>query len=89
MKPARFDYIRTETLAEAHAALAADGNDARVGKSAFARGGQVARRSTRRRHRVDAQERDDDERRRVRGRDGESPVGYDGFQPSEEAAPRV
>ena len=30
MKPARFDYIRTETLAEAHAALAADGNDARV-----------------------------------------------------------
>ena len=30
MKPARFDYIRAETLAEAHAALAQDGNDARV-----------------------------------------------------------
>lgn len=30
MKPARFDYIRSETLAEAHAALAEDGNDARV-----------------------------------------------------------
>jgi 2-furoyl-CoA dehydrogenase FAD binding subunit len=30
MKPARFDYIRAETLAEAHAALAMDGNDARV-----------------------------------------------------------
>jgi 2-furoyl-CoA dehydrogenase FAD binding subunit len=30
MKPARFDYIRAETLAEAHAALAEDGNDARV-----------------------------------------------------------
>ena len=30
MKPARFDYIRAETLAEAHAALAADGDDARI-----------------------------------------------------------
>ena len=31
MKPARFDYVRAETLAEAHAALAAEGgNDARV-----------------------------------------------------------
>jgi 2-furoyl-CoA dehydrogenase FAD binding subunit len=30
MEPARFDYIRAETLAEAHAALAEDGNDARV-----------------------------------------------------------
>ena len=30
MKPSRFDYIRAETLAEAHAALAAEGNDARV-----------------------------------------------------------
>jgi 2-furoyl-CoA dehydrogenase FAD binding subunit len=30
MKPARFDYIRAETLAEAHAALATGGNDARV-----------------------------------------------------------
>ena len=30
MKPARFDYIRAETLAEAHAALAAEGDDARV-----------------------------------------------------------
>jgi 2-furoyl-CoA dehydrogenase FAD binding subunit len=30
MKPARFDYIRAEILSEAHAALAADGNDARV-----------------------------------------------------------
>jgi 2-furoyl-CoA dehydrogenase FAD binding subunit len=30
MKPARFDYIRSETLAEAHAALAEDGDDARV-----------------------------------------------------------
>ena len=30
MKPARFDYIRAETLAEAHAALAEDGNEARV-----------------------------------------------------------
>jgi 2-furoyl-CoA dehydrogenase FAD binding subunit len=30
MKPARFDYIRTETLAEAHAALAEDGGDARI-----------------------------------------------------------
>jgi 2-furoyl-CoA dehydrogenase FAD binding subunit len=30
MKPARFDYLRAETLAEAHAALSADGNDARV-----------------------------------------------------------
>ena len=30
MKPARFDYIRTGTLAEAHAALAKDGDDARI-----------------------------------------------------------
>lgn len=30
MKPARFDYIRAETLSEAHAALAEDGNEARV-----------------------------------------------------------
>jgi 2-furoyl-CoA dehydrogenase FAD binding subunit len=30
MKPSHFDYIRAETLAEAHAALAAEGNDARV-----------------------------------------------------------
>ena len=30
MKPARFDYIRAETLAEAHAALAEEGGDARV-----------------------------------------------------------
>lgn len=30
MKPARFDYIRAETLSEAHIALAEDGNDARV-----------------------------------------------------------
>lgn len=30
MKPARFDYIRAETLAEAHAALTEDGNEARV-----------------------------------------------------------
>jgi 2-furoyl-CoA dehydrogenase FAD binding subunit len=30
MKPARFDYIRAETLSEAHTALAEDGNDARV-----------------------------------------------------------
>jgi 2-furoyl-CoA dehydrogenase FAD binding subunit len=30
MKPARFDYIRSETLAEAHAALAEDGDGARV-----------------------------------------------------------
>jgi len=30
MKPARFDYLRAETLGEAHAALAEDGNDARV-----------------------------------------------------------
>jgi 2-furoyl-CoA dehydrogenase FAD binding subunit len=30
MKPARFDYIRAASLAEAHAALAADGGDARI-----------------------------------------------------------
>lgn len=30
MKPARFDYLRAETLAEAHEALAEFGNDARV-----------------------------------------------------------
>jgi 2-furoyl-CoA dehydrogenase FAD binding subunit len=30
MKPARFDYLRAETLAEAHEALAELGNDARV-----------------------------------------------------------
>ncbi len=30
MKPARFDYLRADTLAEAHAALAEDGNDARI-----------------------------------------------------------
>jgi 2-furoyl-CoA dehydrogenase FAD binding subunit len=30
MKPARFDYIRAGTLAEAHAALAKDGDDARI-----------------------------------------------------------
>src|SRR4029078_9360594 len=30
MKPARFDYIRTGTLAEAHAALAEDGDDAHI-----------------------------------------------------------
>ncbi len=30
MKPARFDYVRAETLAEAHAVLAAEGADARV-----------------------------------------------------------
>ena len=30
MKPARFDYLRVESLAEAHAALAEDGNDARI-----------------------------------------------------------
>jgi 2-furoyl-CoA dehydrogenase FAD binding subunit len=30
MKPARFDYVRAETLAEAHAALTAGGDDARV-----------------------------------------------------------
>ncbi len=30
MKPARFDYIRAATLSEVHAALAEDGNDARV-----------------------------------------------------------
>ncbi len=30
MKPGRFDYIRTGTLAEAHAALAKDGDDARI-----------------------------------------------------------
>ena len=30
MKPARFDYIRAETLNEAHEALAAEGEDARV-----------------------------------------------------------
>lgn len=30
MKPARFDYIRAETLAEAHEALAEAGNDARI-----------------------------------------------------------
>lgn len=30
MKPARFDYLRAETLAEVHAALAEDGNDARI-----------------------------------------------------------
>jgi len=30
MKPARFDYIRAATVAEAHAALAKDGDDARI-----------------------------------------------------------
>jgi 2-furoyl-CoA dehydrogenase FAD binding subunit len=30
VKPARFDYIRAETLAETHAALTEDGNEARV-----------------------------------------------------------
>lgn len=30
MKPARFDYVRAESLGEAHATLAEDGNDARV-----------------------------------------------------------
>ncbi|ARQ02058.1 FAD binding domain-containing protein [Pseudorhodoplanes sinuspersici] len=30
MKPARFDYLRATTLAEAHAALVEDGNDARI-----------------------------------------------------------
>ena len=30
MKPAPFDYLRAETLAEAHAALAAEGSDAAV-----------------------------------------------------------
>ena len=30
MKPARFDYLRAGTLAEAHATLAADGEDARI-----------------------------------------------------------
>ena len=30
MKPARFDYIRAETLAETHAALTEDGNEARI-----------------------------------------------------------
>lgn len=30
MKPARFDYIRAGTIAEAHAALAKDGDDARI-----------------------------------------------------------
>ena len=30
MKPARFDYIRAETLAEAHAALSVGGDDARI-----------------------------------------------------------
>ncbi|MGB7259375.1 MAG: FAD binding domain-containing protein, partial [Pseudolabrys sp.] len=30
MKPARFDYIRAATLAEAHAALAEGGDDARI-----------------------------------------------------------
>ncbi|MGD9920587.1 MAG: xanthine dehydrogenase family protein subunit M [Pseudorhodoplanes sp.] len=30
MKPARFDYLRAQSLSEVHAALAQDGNDARV-----------------------------------------------------------
>jgi 2-furoyl-CoA dehydrogenase FAD binding subunit len=30
MKPARFDYVRAATLAEAHEAIAADGEDARI-----------------------------------------------------------
>ncbi len=30
MKPARFDYVRAETLAQVHAVLAAEGGDARV-----------------------------------------------------------
>lgn len=30
MKPARFDYVRAETLAEVHAVLAAEGGDARI-----------------------------------------------------------
>ena len=30
MKPAPFDYVRAETLAEAHNVLAADGGDASV-----------------------------------------------------------
>jgi 2-furoyl-CoA dehydrogenase FAD binding subunit len=30
LKPARFDYVRAGTLAEAHATLAADGEDARI-----------------------------------------------------------
>ena len=30
MKPAKFDYIRAESLAEVHAVLAAEGGDARV-----------------------------------------------------------
>jgi 2-furoyl-CoA dehydrogenase FAD binding subunit len=30
LKPARFDYLRAGTLAEAHATLAADGEDARI-----------------------------------------------------------
>ena len=30
MKPARFDYLRAEDLAEAHAALASEGGDASV-----------------------------------------------------------
>ena len=30
MKPARFDYLRAGTLAEAHATLASDGDDARI-----------------------------------------------------------
>jgi 2-furoyl-CoA dehydrogenase FAD binding subunit len=30
MKPARFDYLRAGTLAEAHAMLAAEGEDARI-----------------------------------------------------------
>ena len=30
MKPARFDYIRASTIAEAHAALAKDGDEARI-----------------------------------------------------------
>ncbi|MGH6994289.1 MAG: FAD binding domain-containing protein, partial [Stellaceae bacterium] len=30
MKPARFDYLRAATLAEAHAALAAEGDEARI-----------------------------------------------------------
>src|SRR5215470_6016437 len=30
VKPARFDYVRAATLAEAHGVLAAEGSDARV-----------------------------------------------------------
>src|SRR5512135_3053697 len=68
---------------------APDRGDARVRESPFAGGGEVGGGVARGGHRVHAQEREDEDRRRVGRRHGEPPVRQHGAQPRDDAAADV